>query len=166
MDFYCPPRFFEQPELLIKALTDRELEIRFDRSTLQGIGAIDLEPLGDCDRYEPFCFVLRTNRLRANLRVTDARGLPLLSSSPLEERLVEVFEGLGIIPLPEPIEAELLFAESQQGKRPEVVELAGRIRDLQALIEHSVAQQAFEEAARLADKRNALLDQLFQVCTN
>ena len=64
MHFHCPPKFIERPELLIDGLTAHEVVIKFDTSTLQGIGAIDLEPLADCDRYEAFRIALRTQAVK------------------------------------------------------------------------------------------------------
>lgn len=165
MYFCCPRHFVEEPWLLSEALAAHEVAIKFDSSMLRGIGAVDLEPLGDSDRYEAFRFVLRTNRFRANLRVYDVDGMPLLECSPLVEQLMDVFSGLGIVPVHAPVEEELEFVESQFGGRADVAKVIAEIREKQRGIEQRVNDQAFEEAARLAGQRDSLLDQLYESCT-
>jgi len=165
MHYDCPQKFIERPELLVDALAAHEVVIKFDTSTLQGVGAIDLEPLADCDRYEAFRIALRTNRCRANLCVDDVDGLPLIASSPLIVRLSEVFLSLGIVPIPSPIEEELDFVHNEFGERAGVAKLIAQTRIKQQNVIQAVKDEAFEKAVTFRDQRDALLDQLNKSCT-
>lgn len=165
MYFCCPRHFVEEPWLLSEALAANEVAIKFDSSMLRGIGAVDLEPFGDSDRYEAFRFVLRKNRFRANLCVYDVDGIPLLECSPLVEQLMDVFSGLSIVPVRSPVEEEIEFVESKFGERAHIARVIGQVRENQRYIGQFVADQAFEEAASLADQRDRLLDQLYESCT-
>lgn len=164
MYFHCPPQFVERPQRLIDALAAHEVPVKFDSLTMRGMAAIDLEPLGDSNRYEAFVFVLRKNRFRANLRVYDVDGLPLSDESPLVEQLAEILTTLGIVPIHSPVEEELQFVASLFGENADIAGIIAEIREKQRSVEGFVNEQAFEEAARSADQRDQLLDQLYKSC--
>ncbi len=164
MHFHCPPTFIERPDSLIAALAAYKVVVRFDASALQGVGAIDLQPLADCDRHEAFRIVLHANRFRGNLRVVDIDGMPLPEPSPLTVQLAEVFLRLGIVPVSSPIEEELDFVQRECGGSAEVAELIEQTRIEQQSVAQAVKDRAFETAAQARDRREALLDQLNNLC--
>jgi hypothetical protein len=164
MYFHCPPDFIERPDSLIAALAAHEVVIKFDSLALQGVGAINLQPLTERDRYEAFRIFLRANRYHANLRVDDVDGMPLPARSPLISQLGEVLRRLGIVPVSSPIEEELDFVQHKFGESAQVTELIEETRIEQQNVAQAVKDTAFERAAEAADRRDALLDQLNSLC--
>lgn len=165
MYFHCPREFIDQPALLVEALAKHDVPIEFDNETQTGVGAIDLEPLADEDRYETFRIALWNRRFRQNMSVDDSNGRALHVTSPLFDQLMEVFRQLGIVAVESTIEEELQFIEGAFGDEAVVKELLVDIRKHHAVVSQAVLDQEFEKAVEYSDLRDALLDQLFDVCT-
>jgi hypothetical protein len=89
----------------------------------------------------------------------------LFDQSPFAKQILDVFANLSVVVVTLPVEEELDFANAHFGGKPGVAKLIAEIRDLQRNVAHSVDDKAFEQAAKSADQRNALLDQLYKRCT-
>jgi hypothetical protein len=82
----------------------------------------------------------------------------------LEARIADALAQLGFFPVKSPIAEELEYVVARYQDQTQIVETVHAIRDHQLRLEERVAEQRFEDACYQRDQREALLDNLYDLC--
>jgi len=193
MHFQAPREIVEHPALLVEALQAHKIPIELGDTPYQGfgnVGEIDMwlgvhqkrfranlslriwEGRAVRDRVKEMLTKLRTvaaidptereHEIHELLRALRQQREKVTA---LRERVSTILAEFEIVSIDSPLDAEIQFAMEHYGQIPETHKLVRRIREHQQDVASSVAAQRFDDASYHRDKRERLLDSLYDLCT-